>query len=75
MGPACTSAIAVFSRLLVVLGDVRLWLEDETGISIWVLGPVDAVEVLVVVVPAVVVAVSSLSGCDCELLLASQRLE
>jgi len=54
-GPARTSATAVFSRQLVVLGDVRLWLEDETGISICILGPVVAVEVLVVVVPAVVV--------------------
>ena len=54
----------------VVLGDVGLWLEDETRINICDLGPVDAVEVLVVVVPAVVVSLT-----DYELLLASQRLE
>ena len=73
-GPVRTSATAVFRRHLMVLGDVRLWLEDDTGTSICVVGTV-AVETLVVVVPVVVVAVSSLSGCDCELLLASQRLE
>ena len=48
---------------MVLLGDDRLWVEDDTGISIDVLG-------------SVVVVVVSFSGCDRGVvsILASQRL-
>ena len=62
-GPAHTSATAVLNRHLVLLGDARLWVEDDTGINNEALG-------------SVVVVVLSFPSCDCGLVLtlALQRL-